>query len=274
MRTTVGGSGGIVICLGLGAMFDLEDALFSEDVVGDDGVTEKRFAGYGGVECWVVDARRPWDLGNVFGNMEQPESIQEDIAPELVARRTGVNMGKVLQTYKPGRGGVICFDDGDIEAEMQPQQKAFYGTMKVRSDFPDFDSIHDLKAHIRDVKEQLEEVGLGATMDDDSDDEEGNRIPHSAQNASRKRKSWSDDEGDSDADDERPPQRRRSNSVCSLSISPAPTNACTVKYNTIFSRTTFTTPKSPGRLLRQLTVTISSSEQFIRPSRYNSPTSS
>ncbi|KAI8935098.1 hypothetical protein NX059_007693 [Plenodomus lindquistii] len=179
MRTTEGGSGGVVVCLGVGGMIDMEEML------GMDAVEEGR-GGTGDVEVWIMDARRPWNLANVFGT-----PISEDPATgELVRRQAGVDKGKVLQSYQSSRGGIIVFDDGDIEDDLQAERGAYCGL------------------------EEMPEVGEEDDLDDDS---EGDDEPPSGQQP-KKRKSWSgdeDSEGDM-TDDERPAQRRRSNSVCQM----------------------------------------------------------
>ncbi|KAJ4371505.1 DNA replication initiation factor cdc45 [Neocucurbitaria cava] len=185
MRTTDGGSGGVVVCLGVGGMVDLEEILGLD--VDEDGQ-----GGSGDVEVWVLDARRPWNLANVFGS-----PISEDPATgELVRRRAGVDKGKVLPSYQSSRGGIIVFDDGDIEEELQAERAAYCGL------------------------EEMPEVGEEEDLDDNSDDQDEEE-PSSAQGP-KKRKSWSEDEesGDDMTDDERPRQRRRSNSGGSIPSSP------------------------------------------------------
>ena len=178
MRTTDGGSGGVVICLGVGGMVDMEE------ILGLD-VDENGEGGAGDVEVWLLDARRPWNLTNVFA-----APISHDPATgEFVRRQAGVDKGKILQSYQSSRGGIIVFDDGDIEDELQAEREAYAGL------------------------EEMPEVGEEDDMSDDSDDQE--EEPPSGQ-APKKRKSWGEeDDSDHDmTDDERPAQRRRSNSVC------------------------------------------------------------
>ena len=179
MRTTDGGSGGVVVCLGVGGMVDLEEILGMD--VDEDGQ-----GGTGDVEVWVMDARRPWNLANVFGT-----PFNEDpTTGELVRRQSGVKNGKVLQSYQSSKGGIIVFDDGDIEEELQAERTAYCEL------------------------EDMPEIGEEEDLDDDSDDQ-GEDEPPSGQQP-KKRKSWSeaDDSEDDMTDDERPRQRRRSNSVC------------------------------------------------------------
>ncbi|KAI0587728.1 DNA replication initiation factor Cdc45 [Pyrenophora tritici-repentis] len=169
MRTTDGGSGGVVICLGVGGMVDMEE------ILGLD-VDENGEGGTGDVEVWLLDARRPWNLTNVFA-----APISHDPATgEFVRRQAGVDKGKILQSYQSSRGGIIVFDDGDIEDELQAEREAYAG---------------------------LEEMPE----------------PPSGQ-APKKRKSWGEeDDSDHDmTDDERPAQRRRSNSGGSIPSSPEP----------------------------------------------------
>lgn len=179
MRTTDGGSGGVVVCLGVGGMVDLEEILgLDVDEDGNGGTAD--------VEVWVMDARRPWNLANVFGS-----PFSEDAATgELIRRQSGVDKGKVLQSYQSSRGGIIVFDDGDIEEELQAERTAYCGL------------------------EEMPEVGEEEDLEEDSDDQDDEQPPSGQ--APKKRKSWSegDDSEDDMTDDERPRQRRRSNSVC------------------------------------------------------------
>ncbi|KAJ4989459.1 CDC45-like protein [Stagonosporopsis vannaccii] len=185
MRTTEGGSGGVVVCLGVGGMIDMEE------ILGMD-MDENGQGGSGDVEVWVLDARRPWNLANVFGT-----PISEDpTTGELVRRQPGVEKGRIMQSYHGLRGGVIVFDDGDIEEELQAEREAYCGL------------------------EEMPEVGEDMGSDDESDDRDGD-APSSGQ-IPKKRKSWSDRE-DSDeemSEDDRPRQRLRSNSGGSIPSSP------------------------------------------------------
>jgi cell division control protein 45 len=186
MRTTEGGSGGVVVCLGVGGMVDLEEMLGMD-------IDENGNGGTGDVEVWVLDARRPWNLANVFGT-----PISEDATTgELVRRQAGVEKGKILHSYQSERGGIIVFDDGDIEEELQTERTAYCGL------------------------EEMPEIGEDTGSDDGSEDggDDQDQIPPSGQ-APKKRKSWGeeDDSDDHMSDDERPRQRRRSNSVCRARI--------------------------------------------------------
>lgn len=175
MKSTEGGSGGVVICLGVGAMVDLASMVGSED---------EDTQSMGGVEIWVLDARRPWNLDNVFGQA-QTLPLQETTS-NVPRRMPGVDRGLIQRGYKTGKGGVIVFDDGDIADDLQAEKHAYFEL----SDMPEVDDD-------------------GIDEEEDEDDQ-----------PSKKRKSWSDRENeDPDTDDERPRQRRRSNSGSSIASS-------------------------------------------------------
>ncbi|KAF2267538.1 CDC45-like protein [Lojkania enalia] len=182
MRILEGGSGGVVVCLGVGGMVDLEEILGLE--VDDNGQ-----GGPGDVEVWVLDARRPWNLSNVFGAPVGPDPA----TGELVRKQPGVDKGRVLESYQSGRGGIIVFDDGDIEQELGAEREAYCAL------------------------EEMPDIGE-EEWDSEPDDEE----PPKFGQAPKKRKSWGMDEDSEmeDSDDERPRQRRRSNSGASIPSSP------------------------------------------------------
>ncbi|PNP85521.1 hypothetical protein FNYG_00577 [Fusarium nygamai] len=189
MMESQGGSGGVVVCLGVGGMVDLGPLLGLEPE-GDDQP-------YSGVEVWVMDAHRPWNLGNVFGGF--PLDPETEASSSYQSRcPTGVNGGMIESAFKPGKGGIIVFDDGDIVDDMQTERNAYLELMEM----PEID-------------DDGEDLG-------DSDDEDDDENPHDALQervrAGQKRKSWSDAEDESD--DDRPHQRRRSNSSSSIAESP------------------------------------------------------
>ncbi|KAF2001879.1 CDC45-like protein [Amniculicola lignicola CBS 123094] len=186
MKTNEGGSGGVVVCLGVGGMVDLEE------MMGLYVDFDTREGGTGDVEVWVLDARRPWNLNSVFGT---PTSIDQETG-EIVREQAGVDKGRLTHTYRSGKGGIIVFDDGDIEEELEAEREAYCGL------------------------EEMPEVGEHEDSEDEDDDED-DAPPESGQ-IPKKRKSWSENE-DSDeemSDDERPRQRRRSNSGGSIPSSP------------------------------------------------------
>jgi len=117
-----------------------------------------------------------------------------------VRRQAGVDKGKILQSYQSSRGGIIVFDDGDIEDELQAEREAYAGL------------------------EEMPEVGEEDDMSDDSDDQDDQDEEPPSGQAPKKRKSWGEeDDSDHDmTDDERPAQRRRSNSGGSIPSSPEP----------------------------------------------------
>ena len=180
MMESEGGSGGVVVCLGVGGMMDLGSLLGIE--------TEAEENSYGGVEVWVVDARRPWNLGNVFGGHPSLPQIEENDG-SIARSQPGVEGGKLQRDYKPGKGGIIVFDDGDIEEEMDAEKDAYLALV----DMPQIDDDGE------------ESDGSNTESEDDGAE------PQPGQ----KRKSWSDrdEEDESSGDDDRPHQRRRTNSV-------------------------------------------------------------
>ncbi len=111
MRITDGGNGGVVVCLGVGGLIGLPDYL---------GLSSDDEDQMGGVEVWVIDARRPWNLENVFGG-QATRQVLGDVDGNARTRSSGVENGQILRSYKPGRGGIIVFDDGDIEEELNAE---------------------------------------------------------------------------------------------------------------------------------------------------------
>ncbi|KAK7415315.1 DNA replication initiation factor cdc45 [Neonectria punicea] len=185
MMESQGGSGGVVVCLGVGGMVDLGPLLGLEPE-GDD-------APYSGVEVWVMDAHRPWNLGNVFGGF--PLDPTTEVSSSYQSRSPpGVDGGQITRAYKPGKGGIVVFDDGDIQDDLTAERKAYLALV----DMPDLDD---------DDGEDLGET-------DDEDDEDTSR--QESAHAGQKRKSWSDEY----SDDDRPRQRRRSNSSSPIPESP------------------------------------------------------
>lgn len=184
MRTQNGGSGGVVVCLGVGGLVDMSTVLGLD--VDEDGVNLS-----GGIEVWLVDARRPWNLGNVFGG-DPVETVKDSSTGGLEV----VN-GRIGPAYRPGQGGIIVYDDGDIDDDMNPQRDAYCELYRLR----------DLEDYESESEESGDESNVADTIE--------NGLP------SKKRKSWSDqDEEDDDSPGgiSRPRQRRRSNSVHILHV--------------------------------------------------------
>ncbi|ROW09565.1 hypothetical protein VMCG_02655 [Cytospora schulzeri] len=189
LMTQNGGPGGVVICLGVGGMVDLGTVLGLEP--------EGEETTFGGVEVWVMDSRRPWNLANVFGGF--PLEPETEFASSYQSRTpVGVTAGRIDRAYKPGRGGLVVFDDGDIEDELRPQRDAYMALMEM----PD----------IEDNGEDLGDSDSESEMEEESE---------AAPRPGQKRKSWSDqDEEDASDFDDRPRQRRRSNSSTPIPESP------------------------------------------------------
>ncbi|EXJ57506.1 cell division control protein 45 [Cladophialophora yegresii CBS 114405] len=186
MKTTEGGSGGLVICLGVGGLVDLGAVLGLED----EDLNETMC----GVEVWVLDARRPYNLDNVFGGIPI-EAPLEDVVNGSRPRARGVEKGCLQKSYRSGKGGIIVFDDGDIASDLNTERDAYCALAEM----PEVDDEAD---------------------DEDDQDDDGRDTERSSQ--SKKRKSWTDrdDENeDTEDDDERPRQRRRSNSGSSIATS-------------------------------------------------------
>ena len=98
MMESQGGSGGVVVCLGVGGLVDL-GALLGIDIEGEE-------FSYGGVEVWVVDARRPWNLGNVFGGHPTLPQVEEG-GDMVTQKQKGVQAGKIQRNYEQGRGALL-----------------------------------------------------------------------------------------------------------------------------------------------------------------------
>jgi hypothetical protein len=102
----------------------------------------------------------------------------------------------VDRAYKPGKGGIVVLDDGDIEDDLGAEKDAYLALMEM----PDID-------------DNVDDLDGG---DEESEGEEDDSPSHAGQ----KRKSWSDQGEDEHSEEEgRPRQRRRSNSVCPPSTS-------------------------------------------------------
>ncbi|KAL3421142.1 CDC45-like protein [Phlyctema vagabunda] len=189
MMESQGGNGGVVICLGVGGLIDL-GGLLGIDAEGEQ-------SSYGGVEVWVIDARRPWNLGNVFGGLPRGLDHEGDDPSSLI----GIDGGKIGRNYKPGKGGIIVFDDGDIEDDLNAERDAYLALVEM----PEVDENEDSD---------------GSDTESEAEAEDTQQQPPKP---GQKRKSWSDrDEEDESSDDEdRPRQRRRSNSSSPIIDSPS-----------------------------------------------------
>jgi len=204
-----------VICLGLGGLIDIAAFLDLSGGEGEEGEGSRR------VECWLVDGRRPWNLHNVFGGGGGGEGGKE-------VEGRGTN-GKVKGgRYGIGEGvsGVKCFDDGDIEEELEGEGVAF----RALIDMPEIDEDSSDDSD-DDEEEEEEEEGEEIEIGEESEDEDesgGVRVQLSVGSGAgpasgRKRKSSeqpggsSDHEGESDIEISRVRRRRTgSNLVCHL----------------------------------------------------------
>lgn len=184
MMESQGGSGGVVVCLGVGGMVDLGPLLGLEP--------EGEESPYSGVEVWVLDAHRPWNLANVFGGF--PLEPVNQVSSSYKSRSPiGVSGGAIDRAYNSGRGGIVVFDDGDIEGDLMTERDAYLALL----DMPD-------------IEGQDNDDDDNSSEDDDEEDD-GDSGHESAQTG-QKRKSLNEDDS-SDDEDSRPRQRRRSNSV-------------------------------------------------------------
>lgn len=190
-----GGDGGTVVCIGAGGLVDLEEVLGLDGMSSGDG--EEVDMSDHGVDVWVIDARRPWNLGNAFGSST---SVQQAEDGPIMVRRSGVDQGRVLPSYRAGKGGIVIWDDGEIESELTAERDAFMALQ----DMPQI------------TEEDISMEG------EDSDLEPDEEEPSSSQSRKRKAASRdSDGEGPDDSDvEERPRRRRRSNSGTPTSSSP------------------------------------------------------
>lgn len=195
LKQNQGGTGGVVICLGVGGLIDLASLLGLEDETSSNNDLS-------GVEVWVLDSRRPWNLSNVFGG--QPANLNAgDTRPQ---RTPGVDRGCLQKSYRPGKGGIIVFDDGDIDEELAAERNAYCEL----ADMPEVEEVPEEESDGED-DDGADDVPPSNTEEDD--------FSSHGSSQSRKRKSWSDRAG-SDSESERPPQRRRSNSGSSISSHP------------------------------------------------------
>ena len=216
-----------MICLGVGALVDMSEML---GLVAMDDEDEAQNP-FGGVEVWLIDARRPWNVGNVFSG--NPQEVLGAVSGNAVGRTADVVKGRVQPGYRPGQGGVIVFDDGDVEEGMGEEGEAYLALMEM-GEVEDFDDVDDDD----DDEGTDEENGLedGTPAGDELDKEK----------SGKKRKSWSnrdEDEDESDEENRRPRQRLRSNSNESISTSTGANGA----QRNLSSSPTIAHPASPPK---------------------------
>ncbi|KAJ9610737.1 DNA replication initiation factor cdc45 [Cladophialophora chaetospira] len=235
MKTTGGGNGGLVICLGVGGLVDLGAVLGLEDEDSNETMC--------GVEVWVLDARRPYNLDNVFGGMPIEAPLGE-VTNDARPRARGVEKGCVQRSYKSGKGGIIVFDDGDIVSDLNIERHAYCALAEM----PEVDA---------------------EDIDGPDEDEEEDDTQDSSQ--SKKRKSWSDrdDENeDSDQDEERPRQRRRSNSGSSIASPRSRSRTPSSQPTSPSSKLQSPKPQSAKQLRKRLQKLRDEHESVLR--QYNS----
>lgn len=194
MRVQNGGAGGVVVCLGVGALVDMSEMLGL--LLAEEEADENP---YGGVEVWLIDARRPWNVGNVFSGNPLEVASSEANRGAATSRAAEVLKGQIQPSYKPGQGGIIVYDDGDVEEDLAAEGEAYLALMEM-GDVGDLDDDSD-----------------ASEADVDLEDEDGNHVGATGETRSKKRKS--SDRGDEDKDDDdRPRQRRWSNSNESIAF--------------------------------------------------------
>lgn len=195
-----------MVCLGLGGTVALEELLGLDGGNGDASSADEGMLEHG-VEVWVIDSHRPWNLENVFGT---PAVSQHE--RETNTKRMGVSEGKILPSYKPGQGGIIVWDDGDLESELKSEKEAFFALQSMPEITED-----DLTLDALD--------GVDSGGDDDDENSHIDEDERIGSGQKRKRSaSPGDSQAESEADDghSRARRRRRSNSSTSIAIPSSP----------------------------------------------------
>lgn len=160
-----------VICIGLGGLVDLQDFLGW----GDDNPE---------TEFWIIDARRPWNLGNVFSGGGKVKGGRNGLGP---------------------RGGVKVWDDGDIDLELSKEGEAYTRL----SEMPEMDS--DDESDTDDESDSDDEPETNGTVN-----ELVSNLELTEEGGSNSKKRKSSDGGDSDSEGSQRARRRRigSEDVC------------------------------------------------------------
>lgn len=187
-----GGEGGVVVCLGVGGLVDLDEMLGLDGSAGAVEGGEPEDMRDHGVEVWVVDARRPWNLQNIFGSGAVTAGTSSD-GSSVEQWRAGVENSRVLPSYRAGKGGIIVWVDENVQNELAAEREAF--------------------AELQKMPEIGEQDLMLDGVESDNDEDEPSQ--------SRKRAaSEVDEDDDNSIDRERPRQRRRSNSSTPIPSSP------------------------------------------------------
>ncbi|KAK6331378.1 hypothetical protein TWF730_004460 [Orbilia blumenaviensis] len=141
-----------------------------------------------GVECWVLESRRPWNLQNIFAG---PGG--EGFA--IVGRDGHIS----------DEGGVVCWDDGDIADFLKPEQDAYRKLIEMQDEVGDIEDWNSEDEEDEEDAEFAENRRL-AGYDGPEDTSSTN---------SRKRRSSSEDEDEDNeeeegySDDDRRRRRKR-----------------------------------------------------------------
>ncbi|KAK6342400.1 hypothetical protein TWF718_007801 [Orbilia javanica] len=150
-----------------------------------------------GVECWVLESRRPWNLQNIFAS---PGG--EGFA---VVGRDG---------YVSDEGGVVCWDDGDIVDFLKPEQEAYRKLIEMQAEVGDIEDWNSEDEEDDEDEEFAENRRLNGYGDGPEDT--------SSSTNSRKRRSSSEDdeEGDEEEEGYSDDNRRRRKRIHSGSSTP------------------------------------------------------
>jgi len=143
-----------------------------------------------GIECWVIESRRPWNLQNVFAG-----------AGGEGYTKVGAD-GEVDED-----GGVVCWDDGDVKEFLSKEEDAFKALVEMPELYSDDEDDSDSDGDDDDGENS---VGQGTSRlrinGRDSTSDDTLRNP-------RKRRTPSDGHSDEeDSDHEDAPRRKRLNS--------------------------------------------------------------
>ncbi|KAF3173212.1 hypothetical protein EYR41_010061 [Orbilia oligospora] len=131
-----------------------------------------------GVECWVLESRRPWNLQNIFAG---PGG--EGFA---VVGRDG---------HVSDEGGVVCWDDGDIVDFLKPEQEAYRRLIEMQEEVGDIEDWNSEDEEDDEDEEFAENRRLNNGYGDGPEDT-------SSSTNSRKRRSSSEDEDEDDGEEE------------------------------------------------------------------------
>ncbi|KAK5727739.1 DNA replication initiation factor cdc45 [Elasticomyces elasticus] len=191
-----GGQGGVIVCLGCGGGVDVGELLGLTDR-DDEAEAEGGDEGHG-VEVWVIDSHRSWNLENVFAGSAR-----------------GAVEGKLGAGYRTGAGagGVIVWDEGDVESELGAEREAWFALQNMPE-------ITEEDMALAEGEESEEESQEGGDAEGGAEDDE---VPSSSQTRKRKARSEGDEDDDMEFSSDRPPaRRRRSNSSSSIPLDQPP----------------------------------------------------